>query len=90
MSKGISYRIQFCSARKVMKVGDPKLHGITDFRYAKAGKLYIYTTGNFSNVADAQRRCDEIHKTTPFKDAFVFAVYKGERISLEQAAELEK
>lgn len=86
----VSYRIQFLSASKVMKAGDPSLHGIKDFRYAHAGKLYIYTTGDYNNIDAAQRRCSEIQRSTPFKDAFVFAVYKGERITLEQAAAMEK
>ena len=72
-----------------MKAGDPSLHGIKDFRYAHAGKLYIYTTGDYNNLDAAQRRCSEIKRSTPFKDAFVFAVYKGERITLEQAAAME-
>lgn len=86
----ISYRIQLFSTNKTLKAGDPDLHGIKDFRSAKSGNLYIYTTGDYSRVADAQRRCAEIKRTLPFKDAFVFAVYNGERITLEQAAAMEK
>lgn len=85
----ISYRIQLFSTNKTLKAGDPDLHGIKDFRSAKSGNLYIYTTGDYSKVADAKRRCAEIKRTMPFKDAFVFAVYNGERITLEQAAAME-
>ncbi|MBR1548546.1 MAG: N-acetylmuramoyl-L-alanine amidase [Prevotella sp.] len=87
---GITYRIQFCSSTKEMQTGDPDLHGIRSFRYTKSGRLYVYTTGDFSTAAEAQRRCAEIQRTTPFKDAFVFAIHNGERITVEQAAALTK
>lgn len=86
----VTYRIQFCSSPRVMKDGDPDLHGIHDFRYGKSGNLYIYTAGNYSSLAEARSRCSSIQKSTPFRDAFVIAIHNGQRIPLDQAAELEK
>ena len=86
----VTYRIQFCSSPRVMKDGDPDLHGIHDFRYGKSGNLYIYTAGNYSSLAEARSRCSSIQKSTPFRDAFVVAIHNGQRIPLDQAAELEK
>jgi len=86
----VTYRIQFCSSPRVMKDGDPDLHGIHDFRYGKSGNLYIYTAGNYSSLAEARSRCSSIQKSTPFRDAFVIAIHNGQRIPLDRAAELEK
>ena len=86
----MTYRIQFCSSPRVMKDGDPDLHGIHDFRYGKSGNLYIYTAGNYSSLAEARSRCSSIQKSTPFRDAFVIAIHNGQRIPLDRAAELEK
>ena len=86
----VTYRIQFCTSPRVMKDGDPDLHGIHDFRYGKSGNLYIYTAGNYSSLAEARSRCSSIQKSTPFRDAFVIAIHNGQRIPLDRAAELEK
>ena len=83
--KDLTYRVQFCSSYKEMKVGDPDLKGIKDFRYSQQGKFYVYTAGNYATLAEAEKRCAEIKKIRAFKDAFVIAIYKGERITLEQA-----
>lgn len=87
---GVTYRIQFLTARNVKKVGDPDLQGIKDFHMAKAGRYYLYTAGNYSTQAEAEKRLETIRKTTSFKDAFVIAIHNGERISLEQAAAIKQ
>ncbi len=80
---GLTYRVQFMSATRVMKAGDPDLHGITDFRYAQNGNIYVYTAGNYSTLAEARKRCNEIRKKTRFRDAFVVAFDKsGERVAV--------
>ena len=89
-ASGVSYRVQFATANRQMKAGDPDLHGIKDFRYAQSGKLYMYTAGNYTSLSQARERCRQIQSTTPFKDAFVIAIYQGQRISLERAAALTK
>ncbi|MBR1799332.1 MAG: N-acetylmuramoyl-L-alanine amidase [Bacteroidales bacterium] len=83
--KGVVFRIQFCSANYIMQKGDPNLYGISEFYYAQSGKVYAYTTGNYSNLRDAEKECARIQKTTPFKDAFVIALRDGQRISLQSA-----
>lgn len=77
------YRVQFMSATREMKAGDPDLHGISDFRCAQNGKVYVYTAGNYKTLREAQQRCAEIRKSTRFRDAFVVAFDKsGERVPL--------
>ena len=73
--KGLTYRVQFC---------------IKDVRSAQSGQYFIHTTGNYASPDEAERRCNTIKRTTGFKDAFVIAIYNGERISLEQAIALQQ
>ncbi len=87
---GVTYRVQFCTATRQMKAGDPDLHGITDFHIAPSGKLYVYTAGNYTSLQEARQRLQKIISTTRFKDAFIIALYRGERITLERAAQIEK
>ena len=89
-ASGISYRVQFCTATTLMKGGDRALGGIKDIHTSTNGNLIVYSAGDYTTVQEAKRRCNTIKKTTKFKDAFVIAIYKGERISLEQAAQIEK
>ena len=73
-----------------MKAGDPDLKGISDIHISRSGKFYMYTAGDYNTLQEAQQRCKKIKTSTSFRDAFVVAIYKGERISLERAAQLEK
>ena len=88
--KGLVYRVQFCTSTKVLKPGDPDLQGVKDIHMGQSGNYYIYTAGDYTNVQDANKRCATLKKTTKFKDAFVIAIYNGERVTLEQAAALGK
>lgn len=87
---GVRYRVQFCTATRDMKAGDPDLQGIKDFHVSRSGKFYMYTAGDYTSLAEARQRCKTIKENTRFKDAFVVAIYKGERITLERAAQIEK
>ena len=86
----VTYRVQFCTATRRMKAGDPDLQGIKDFHIAPSGKYFLYTAGNYRTLAEAQKRLQSIKSTTRFKDAFVVAIYNGARITLERAAQIEK
>lgn len=85
---GIEYRVQFLSSDRVLKEGDPALKGIKDFdSYTQKG-VYRYTTGNFKKVGDATSLQKKV-RDMGFKDAFIVAFNNGERISLQQAKELQ-
>ena len=88
--KGLSYRVQFCTVSKLMKVGDPDLQGIKDIHVAQTGQYYVYTAGDYATLQEAQQRCNTIRKQTAFKDSIVIAIYNGERITLDKAAEIQK
>ena len=87
---GVTYRVQFCSALRQMKAGDPDLQGIKDIHVVQNGKYYVYSAGNYPTVQEARQRCKKIKETTSFRDAFVIAIYRGERVTLERAAQIEK
>ena len=86
---GVRYRVQFCTATRDMKPGDPDLHGIKDIHVARSGKYYMYTAGDYTTLAEARQRCKKIKETSTFRDAFVIAIYRGERITLDRAAQIE-
>ena len=81
--KGTHYRIQFCTASRLLKSGDPDLQGIRDIHYVKSGKYYIYSCGNYTTMAEARKRLDTITKTTGFKDAFIFGIKDGKRFKVD-------
>ncbi len=87
---GLTYRIQFCTSTKQMQAGDPDLQGIKDVHSAPATNGFVHTAGDYKTFAEAQQRCNTIKRTTKFRDAFVIAIYNGERISLSQAQEMQK
>jgi len=51
---------------------------------AKGEEMYLYFTGSFTSLEDANVRLDEA-KLAGYSDAFVFAKLEGERITIEQA-----
>lgn len=87
---GVTYRVQFCTATRQLKAGDSELQGIRDIHYVRNGNYYVYSAGDYTTVQEARQRCKNIKGTTSFHDAFVIAIYKGERITLERAAQIEK
>ena len=87
---GLTYRVQFCTSSKQFQSGDPELQGIKDVHSAPAANGFVHTAGDYSTMAEAQKRCNTIKRTTKFKDAFVIAIYNGERIPISQAQEMQK
>lgn len=80
---GTHYRIQFCTSPRFLKPGDSDLHGIKDIRHSRSGKFYIYSCGNYTSLAEARKRLAQIHKSTPFKDAYIYGIKDGRRFNVE-------
>ena len=81
--QAVVYRVQFLSSVQVLKKGNKDLHGITDFRYSKSGRYYIYTCGEYTSLEAARKRCASLKQTTPFKDAFVVGFRNGVRFKVD-------
>ena len=73
------------SAEDLTKMG--KLGNID--KEAKGEEMYLYFTGSFISLVDANVRLEEA-KLAGYADAFVFAKLEGERITIEQAIALLK
>lgn len=83
----VVYKVQFMSNEAIIQPGDNLLKDISQFEYYRQGNVYKYVTGSFYKSSQAKELQDEVRKKG-FKDAFVVAFYKGERITLQQAKEI--
>lgn len=76
---GITWKVQFLTAQKVLKKGAPELKGLWPVEYYKEGKIYKYTYG----AAPSQKALSKDLQTVKakFKDAFPVKFDKeGKRI----------
>lgn len=86
--KGVVYKVQFLSSDKKLKDGSRDFKGLQGYEYYVQYGTYKYTSGNFKSVREATNHQKEI-RDLGFKDAFVVAFKDGQRISLQQAREME-
>lgn len=83
-----TFKVQFLTADKPLPADSPKLHGLTDYElYTPRSGSVCYLKGNESTIKEAKAIQDQLRKEG-FKDAFVVAFYKGEKIGIQQAREL--
>jgi len=82
----IEFMVQISVAKESLSAEDltkmAKLGNIE--KEAKGEEMYLYFTGSFTSLEDANVRLDEA-KLAGYSDAFVFAKLEGERITIEQA-----
>ena len=87
----IEFMIQILVAKESLSAEDltkmAKLGNID--KEAKGEEMYLYFTGSFISLVDANVRLEEA-KLAGYADAFVFAKLEGERITIEQAIALLK
>ncbi|NJO91654.1 MAG: hypothetical protein HC831_23840 [Chloroflexia bacterium] len=82
--EGVVFKVQIKSSWKKIPENSALFKGLPKVEYYYSDNLYKYTIGNFSS----QKACDSYLQTAVkqgFKDAFVVAFYKKNRISLEEA-----
>ncbi len=82
------FKVQFLSSSKQLSQGDNAFKGLrpVEFYYDKG--LYKYTYGastNYNEIIKVKKKVNE-----KFKDAFIIAFIKGERIDTQQAISLFK
>lgn len=85
----LSFRVQFLTSDKLLPEGDKAFKGLTGFQYYQQGNTYRYTMGNEPTINRAVIVQNEV-RAKGFKDAFVVAFYKGQRISLQEAREMQQ
>ena len=82
------FKVQFLSSSKKLEKGNPAFKGVgpVSFYYEKG--LYKYTCGESANYNEILHVKNKVNEK--FKDAFVVAFVKGERIDTRQAIALFK
>lgn len=82
----IRFRVQFASSSR--KKATEKFKELEDVRVYEHNGLYKYTSGNLSTFNEAIELQNNIRKHKKYRDAFVVAFKKGERISVDEAKDL--
>ena len=87
----IEFMVQILVAKELLSAENlNKLGKLGDIdKEAKGEEMYIYFTGSYSSLEDANVRLEEA-KLAGYTDAFVFAKLDGVRIEVEEAIELLK
>lgn len=80
-------KVQITSSSKKIPLNSRKFSGLTDVGVYEDGGVYKYTVGNFIDFESAEKKQKEL-KELGFKDAFIVALLKGERISIKKAREI--
>jgi N-acetylmuramoyl-L-alanine amidase len=83
------FAVQFLSTSTQRPVNDPAFAGLIDVHMYASNGIYRYVSGRFQQLDQAVAHKNEMHKGV-YRDAFVVAFYRGERITLPEAAELQK
>lgn len=82
------FKVQFLSSSKKLSNGDSAFKGLSPVEYYYDKGLYKYTYGastNYNEILRTKRKVNE-----KFKDAFIVAFIKGERVDTQQAIALFK
>ena len=82
------FKVQFLSSSKQLAAGDVAFKGLAPVSYYYDKGLYKYTYGesiNYNEILRIKRKVNE-----KFKDAFIVAFIKGERVDTQQAIALFK
>lgn len=82
------FKVQFLSSSKVLAEGDAAFKGLSPVEYYYDKGLYKYTYGatvSYNEILRTKRKVNE-----KFKDAFIVAFVKGERIDTQKAIALFK
>ena len=81
------FSVQVVSSPKQERKDSGKFKGLKDIHEEKAGGLFKYSSGQFSELKDAIDYQSQM-RNKGFKDAFVVAFKNGSRISIKEAREM--
>ncbi len=80
------FKVQFLSSSKKLGKGDAAFKGLSPVAYYYDKGLYKYTYGESTNYNEILRTKRKVNEK--FKDAFIVAFIKGERVDTQQAIAL--
>jgi len=84
----LDYRVQFYTSPIQWELSSPRFKNLPELSYYLNNGMYKYTSGHFNSLNKAVKHQKLVRKKG-FSDAFVVPFYKGERIALKQAREIE-
>ncbi len=83
------FRVQIASSSSKLPLEPYNFNGLEGVSEMENDGVYKYTVGNEPDFETAVKLQREI-RTNAYKDAFIIAIYKGKRISLQEAFEMLK
>lgn len=86
---GLLYRVQFAASSVQKPTDDYAFRGLPKVQCRQSGSVYVYTAGEEVSYDAAAALLEQVREKG-YKDAFIIAIYRGERIRLDQAKKLEK
>ncbi|MCB0481126.1 MAG: N-acetylmuramoyl-L-alanine amidase [Flavobacteriales bacterium] len=86
---GVRFRVQIVSSPSQIEITPTNFKGLTSVQELKVGDSYKYTAGDELTFEDGVNLQAEVRKKG-YKDAFLIAVYKEERIPVSRAKEIMK
>ena len=81
------YKVQFMSLKSPLKKNDKRLKEYANVDYYSENGICKYTCGDTTDYNEITRTKNEVQKK--YKDAFIIAFYKGKKISVKEAREIE-
>lgn len=81
------FMVQVAASNNKIELDSANFKGLSDVQEIKTENRYRYATGSFQKFEDAMNFQKELRKSK-YPDAFIIAIYKGERISLQRAFEI--
>ena len=85
--KGLIFKVQLATSATKIDLVPENFRGLKDVEVYEAGGLFRYTYGNMNTMEEASSKQDEV-RDIGYKDAFVVAFLKGNRISVGEANKL--
>jgi N-acetylmuramoyl-L-alanine amidase len=82
----IYFKVQFASNDKEVDA-KTKYNNVSDVSFYKAGVVYKYTSGNYSNLNDAVKQQTKLRELG-YKDCFVVAFKNGNRMDINEARKI--
>lgn len=84
----VIFKIQFYTSPQKISLTDSRFKNIGDISYYEHNGLFKYTSGDFASFESALSHQKKV-RSSGFADAFIVAFYKGNRVPVSEAREME-